>query len=122
MDPHHTVGGVHPLPVGKAVFSCQTAKFRIRKDRKLLVGSAANGHRNAEIHQGGTDLHCHGIGVGGKLKIEVVLHELLELDTEKPSLRQHAAPLFDEIAEIFSESRVCDDHSLPEESSLFRTA
>ena len=64
----------------------------------------------------GTDLHCHGIGVGGKFKIEVVLHELLELDTEKPSLRQHAAPLLDEIAEIFSESRVRDDHSLPEES------
>ena len=60
--------------------------------------------------------------MGGNVKIQVIGHQGIKLDTQQAALGQHAAMLLDEITEILLQVRVRDDHCLTEEGAYLGAA
>ena len=60
--------------------------------------------------------------MSGNLPIKSILKKRLELNTKKPSFCQHAAALFDHIAEIFTNGRIRYHDSLTKQRTDFCTA
>ena len=58
--------------------------------------------------QAGTDLICHGIGMGGDGVVEVVCHQGIKLNTQQSSLCQHTTALLNDVTEVFHDQRIGD--------------
>ena len=62
-------------------------------------------------------LVCQPVCLGGNFEIEVILHQGVKLHAQQPTLGQHTAVLFDEVAEILVDGRIHDHHRFPKQGT-----
>ena len=64
--------------------------------------------------KGMTDIHSQFIRMKCDLLIEIICEKYFILNTKQSAFCQHGAMLFDEIAEVFFQSWICDNDCLTE--------
>ena len=94
------MGFVYFLIHVKGKFFRQFCDHFIGKHREQLVGLGVVGKGEGFVCERCPKLSGHGVGVGGHVKEQVVLEQLLKLDPKEPAFGQHGAFLLDHKAEI----------------------
>ena len=106
----------------KSVVFLEPINQRIWKNGKHLIRGSVDKQLVAALLNTGSQLLRQRIRALRDIEIQIVAEQLVELKTDRASLREQPAPLPQVEAKVILELRVYDHDSFPDQRTIFRPA
>ena len=113
---------IHTLHLGEHEVLAQLRQEIVGQNGENLIGYTGDQIRHTHFIEDTTNLVSHTNSMTGNVKVEVILKERLELNTQQAALGQHTALAFDHVTEVLSQDGIGIYNCLAEEGANLGTA